>query len=322
MACEGNKILGFGQSFGFFCSMTCFRVIFFSKVLLSYFLFLGSTEVIAQSPKLDWGLILPAGSESRLSHFTSVAAEKGVKSVALYSAHFDKYKRNPAELKDHLKRYKIHEVVLNGGEMARVISESDLMHIDSMGMFLDQIGGDFLTFTSRKRDSYPPGKDELIQIGKNLDMIAQRLKKYGVKVVFGNQVNTICQTADELQVISDASSKKVLLMLDVANFVQAGSNPASFATLSKKRIKILVLQGLVTPKPGFAGPKLLNFQLVDLGSNLSKIDYKLFFSELKKANVKAIGLIKTVEFQDIESFQKSLASQIGYLEKEFRFSFK
>lgn len=295
----------------------------FAKWHIVFLLYFFSSQIflVAQVPKLSWGVYLPEGSLEHAGVYLDTIKNSGFSRSVLVQDYYSFYKAKPDDLKQILKKGKIKEVGLIGGEIGVSLNEEELANWVEQGKFLKRIGGKYLILTSRKRDTYPPGKEELEKVAANLNSVGEKLKKHGIRLVFQNQLHRVCQTSDELQLIIDKTSGKFVgILLEIPQLVQTGGDPISFAQLNKKRLDILVFQELVSPKPGFQGSKSYNYQLVDLGK-VSKIDIPVLLTRFKGFGLKLPAFIKSAEGVDIDSFGTSLTSQSDYL-KSLGYSFK
>lgn len=289
-----------------------------ASISFLFFLFFGLNFSFSQSPKFSWGVCLPVKSEEKAVDFFRALDEVDQEQVILNFEFFNYFKRDSERLRILLKEFR--EVSLFGGELNNTTNLLTPQQIDSLGNFLNQVGGKYLILSFRKRDSYPPGKEEIIQTAQILNQLSDRLRKFGVFLIVKNNMGSICQTIDEFQAFSHATSKRVYLMMDVANFVQAGGDPILFCSKNKRRIKFFVFQGLISPVPGFSGPSVKNFQFIDLSTKSNKIEFKTLFSGLRKMGIKAKAFLRVSDGSDVSSFKKSLELQSNFLKQEFGIS--
>lgn len=269
-----------------------------SLVLLACTLF--SVSVFAGSgkpkPKLKWGISITAWSDDYLKAFDDAAALK-LKGVSVRSNVFEAWKDKPQELKSILEKNNVKVQVLSAGEIPwdAVGNKKVLELMVQKARFVKSIGGKFLAVTTPKRDAYPPGPDKLKGLAESLNAVGELVKKEGVTLVLQNQMHQFCQTSAELDGLLSATNPKLVgLYFDVAHFAQAGGDPAKAIVQYKKRIRLLQMKDVMSPKPGHQGKKEYNYQFTILGKG-NRIDFDAVLSAIKKAGFKSWCFLETEE---------------------------
>lgn len=292
------------------------------KNLLFYFLFyLLGFSALGQKPNLDWGIYLPSSSVDQAGAYLEGLKELGVENVVLDKAYFDFFQKKSVDIKTMVKKFKLDDVGLDAGVLESKDFEKYGAEIEAMAQFTREIGGEFLVVKARKRDAYPPGQAELTQLGGTLATIAGKVRKYGIILVFQNQLHTICQTGEELEwVIQATKGKPVKFQINTAHLIQAGSGNFDFLKKLKKKTEIIGIQGLISPKPGHQGSKIYDYKLTTIDQP-GRIDFKVHFQQLKNVNVHAIGLLRVEESSDLTGFLQKVKEQVDFLKLQFGYRF-
>ncbi|HOY94240.1 MAG TPA: sugar phosphate isomerase/epimerase family protein [Catalimonadaceae bacterium] len=267
-------------------------------VLLGWTLF--SISVFAGSgkpkPKVKWGVAIAAWSDDYLKGFEDAATLK-LKGVSVRSNVFVVWKDKPQELKAILAKNNLKVPVLSSGEIPwDAVSDKRFLELMvQKARFVKAIGGKFLAVTTPKRDAYPPGSDKMKGLAESLNAVGELVKKEGVRLVLQNQMHQYCQTASELDGLMSATNPKLVgLYFDVAHFAQAGGDPSKAIAQYKKRIRLLQLKDVMSPKPGHQGKKEYNYQFTILGKG-NRIDFDAVLSAIKKAGFKGWCMLETEE---------------------------
>ncbi len=268
------------------------------KVILGCILFLSPVFAGSGKPKpnVKWGVAISAWSDDYLKAFEDAAALK-LKGVSVRSNVFEAWKGKPQELKAILDKNNVKVPVLSAGEIPwdAVTNKQVLESMVQKARFVKAIGGKFLAVTTPKRDVYPPGPDKMKGLAESLNAVGELVKKEGIKLVLQNQLHQYCQTPSELDGLLSATNPKLVgLYFDVAHFTQAGGDPAKAIVQYKKRIRLLQIKDVMSPKPGHQGKKEYNYQFTILGKG-NRIDFDAVLSAIKKAGFKGWCMLETEE---------------------------
>lgn len=224
-------------------------------------------------PKARWGVAIITWKDDYTKAFEEIAS-LGVKGIQVRGNVFEAYRAKPKELKAKLKSLGLKAPILSGGNIPADLGNQaqTLEKFLAMADFVSAIGGDFLQVTTQGRDAYPPGKDKLLAIAQSINLLGEKTKEKGVRLLLHNHMHQICQSPEETDTILSATDPRYCgLLLDIAHYAQAGGNPADAIRKYKKRLELLHIKDLLAPKPGHTGKKDHNYQFVELGKG-NKID--------------------------------------------------
>jgi inosose dehydratase len=303
------------------------RRLFFSSGLLLTLAFVFASFLLSNDspkPKVKWGIALITwGAEYEKG--LEESAGFGVKGVQIRKNVFDAYKAKPAEFKIKLKKLGIKAPVLSGGNIDGdpAKRQAQVQQFVEMAQFVKSIGGEYLQATTRERDAYPPGKDKLLQLAEAINEIGKAVKETGVKLLLHNHMHQFCETPEELKILMDNTNPEwVGLLLDVAHFAQGGGNPSEAIKTYKKRLQLLHIKDVISPKTNHQGPQKYNYQFVELGKG-NQIQWKPLMASLKEVGFKGWCLIELDAVPDPKSNPKE-ATQVSldFLSREFGYQFE
>ena len=261
-----------------------------SSVLIFPDLVFADIEVI---PKVKWGIATITWGDAYLKGIEEIGT-LGVKGIQIRGNAFKEFKDKPLDLKNLCRKLRLEIPILSGGDVnpdPKMFAEQ-IAKFEELAKFVKAVGGKYLQATTYKRDSYPPGKEKLSDLAVILNQIGESVKKQGVELLLHNHMHQLCQTPDEVsQILNETDPKKVGFLLDIAHYSQAGGNPSEAILKYKKRIKLLHIKDVLTPKPMHSGPLNYNYQFVELGKG-NKINLPEILTSLKEIGFKGWCMIE------------------------------
>jgi len=280
-------------------------------------------ESLGANPKVKWGIALIPWGDSYLKGIEEIST-LGVHGVQIRNNAFNAFKEKPLELKNLCKKLEIEIPIMSGGDVNPDPKERGLLlaQFEDRAKFLKSLGGKFIQATTFKRDSFPPGKDKLLELAQTLNLVGETVKKHGIELLLHNHMHQLCQTPEELSFILDSTDpKKVGLLLDVAHYAQAGGNPSEAIIKYKKRLKLLHIKDLLSPKPNHQGPNVYNYQFVELGKG-NKIHLNEILTALKEIRFKDWCMIELDAVPNPkETALEASRTSIEYLKANFGYKF-
>jgi inosose dehydratase len=275
-------------------------------------------------PKVKWGVAIIPWKDNFMASFPEVSG-LGIGGVQIRGNVFERFKLKPEEFKELLKQYQLKAPILSGGDVP-FDGGSDagiLSRFEEMADFLKAYGGKYLQVTTQKRDSYPPGKDKLLKLADSLNLIGESVRKKGVKLLLHNHMHQFCQSPAEVEILLNSTQpENVGFLLDIAHYAQAGGLPEDAIIIYKKRLELVHVKDLLSPKPGVSGNPHFNYQFVELGKG-NKINLPAVFAALKTIKFKGWCMIEldSVPNPSNSPLQATQVS-LDYLTSNFGYSFK
>lgn len=282
-----------------------------------------ASSPIKKKPKVKWGIATITWGDAYLKGIEEIGS-LGVKGIQIRGNVFQAYKDKPGEFKALLKKYKLEAPILSGGDV-RVEPDKRVAQLEKfkeMARFVKAIKGKYLQATTQSRDAYPPGKDKLLALSAVLNEIGEACAAEGVTLLLHNHMHQYCQTPEELDLmLANTDPKKVGLLLDIAHYAQAGGKPADAIRKYKKRLELLHIKDVLSPKPGHSGSEIYNYLFVELGKG-NKVNLDETMEALAETSFKGWCMI---ELDAVPSKQdsplKATQTSLDYLTSRYGYRF-
>jgi len=272
-------------------------------------------------PKVKWGIATITWGDSYLKGIEEIST-LGIHGIQIRGNAYKDFKEKPLELKNICKKLDIDCVILSGGNIDPnpAVFEKQKTIFKEMAAFIKSIGGEYLQATTIKRDSYPPGKEQISRLAKTINAIGEIVKEEGIELLLHNHMHQLCQTPEEVsQLLDQTDPKKVGFLLDIAHYAQGGGNPVEAILKYKKRLKLLHFKDLQAPKPNHQGSKEYNYQFMELGKG-NQINMTEVLDALNQINFKGwcmieLDAVPNPNSNPLEATKTSLnflSTQFGY----------
>jgi sugar phosphate isomerase/epimerase len=282
---------------------------------------LDPSAVAGKGPKIRWMADLSKWQLKGDEGFRQ-AAGIGMNSFLAGIELYEAYQNRPEELKNMLKALGMKQWILHAGTLTFDLTDKPetLKYLEKIAEFGGKSGAGYLLFQTETRDSYPPGKAKLAKLALALDAVAEFAGKNGLKVLIGNSMHSICQTAEELEFTQlQCKNKKVELFLDIAYMAQSGSAPQDVIRRLGKKIAAIRMNDLTRPVKGFSGSNERNYRL-EIPGNGNALQYAAILEALGKIRFKGMGILGNPSPDDKSGPIPAIQSGKGFLLKTgFRF---
>ena len=255
-------------------------------------LFAFSFSAIGKPPKIRWSFNTVSGGKD-FEKVLRESAGRGINSFEAGPEIFETYRNRPGDLKSICSQFGLKKWSLHAGIIPFDGSDKPLIldNFRKMAEFAKLSGASYILVSTEKRDSYPPGNIKLAKLAMALDAFGEIAKKHGIRILLGNAMHSICQTADELEfTVSQCKSKQVGMMLDLAFLAQSGTKPEDFIEKWGRKIEAIRFNDLTKPVKGFAGSQDRNYR-IEIPGKGNALHYPEILAALKKKRFKGLGLI-------------------------------
>jgi sugar phosphate isomerase/epimerase len=265
----------------------------FLRVAVFLFAFsFSSLSAIGKPPKIRWSFNTISWGKNFEKSLRETAG-RGINSFEAGPEIFEIYRTKPGDLKSICSQFGLKNWSLHAGIVPFDGSDKPLIldNFRKMAEFAQLAGATYIIVSTEKRDSYPPGNVKLAKLALTLDAFGAIAKKQGIRILLGNAMHSICQTADELEfTVSQCKSKQVGMMLDLAFMVQSGTKPEDCIGKWGKKIQAIRFNDITKPVKGFAGSQDRNYR-IEIPGKGNSLNYPEILAALKKKRFKGLGFL-------------------------------
>lgn len=215
----------------------------------------------------------------------------GFAGIQLRANAYQKYKDNPATLKQLLAQHSLQPAVFSSGNVSIKPEERQQtieQHV-THARFLKELGGQYLQVTNNSRPKdRQPNTEELRTLGEVMNEIGRQTAAIGIETIYHNHMNQLGETPEEVDTIMQATSPENLtLLLDVAHYHQGGGDSAQAIRKYGKSIKALHIKDVESPVPG---KDAKSYRFVELGRG--NVDLPAVFAALEEINYDGWAIVE------------------------------
>ena len=252
----------------------------------------SSVSAIGKPPKIRWSFNTVSWGKD-FEKALRESAGRGINTFEAGPEIFETYRNRPGDLKSICSQFGLKNWSLQVGIVPFDGSDKPLIldNFSKMAEFAQLAGANYILVSTEKRDSYPPGNVKLTKLAMTLDAFGEIAKKHGIRILLGNAMHRICQTADELEfTVSQCKNKQVGMMLDLAFMLQSGTKPEDCIGKWGKKIQAIRFNDITKPVKGFAGSQERNYR-IEIPGKGNSMNYPEILAALKKKRFKGLGFL-------------------------------